>query len=144
MKLAKAFGLLHLAQAQSEAHRSAATDRQLSFERACLWYLNQALDAIVDALREHHGLRGHGDESQTIKELASRNLPSAAADECLAWPNWSACRKALSPDPGGQQMIQSIDDDKLRIQTGRAEGFASWVKELDALCSQLQIAYAEF
>jgi len=41
-------------------------------------------------------------------------------------------------------MIQSIDDDKLRIQTGRAEGFASWVKELDALCSQLQTAYAEF
>ena len=143
MKLASVFALLHLAQAQVEARASAPPDRQYSFERATLWYLNQAQDALVAALREHHGLRGVGDETQTIKELASRDLPSAAGDQLMSWPYWGACRKALRPRKA-EGLIGSIDEDQALIAQGAESGYATWLASLDALCLQMQGAYAEF
>lgn len=145
MKLASAWQALHLARAQAEVHPGAPADRQLSFETACLWYLNQTLDAIVAAIREHHGLRGAGEETQTLNELSRRDLPSAAADECFAWVNWSACRKALRPAQVRESnAIASVDEDKARITEARTQGFMPWVIELEALCQRMQTAYAEF
>ena len=96
MKLQQVNAALYLARIQATSHQKAAKDQRLSFERAALWYLNQAQDELVNALREHHGLRGQADETQTLKELAARNLPSAAGDQILAWPYWGGL-----PEGGG-------------------------------------------
>lgn len=143
MKLARVYGLLHLAQAQTQAFEGAKSDTRVSFERAALWYLNQAQDELVKALREHHGLRGDGDEVQTLKELSARELPSAAGDELLAWPYWGACRKALNPRPS-VGLIGSVDEDQSLIAEALEVGYSNWVSELEQLCHQLQSAYAEF
>ena len=146
MKLQQVNAALYLARIQATSHQTAASDQRLSFERAALWYLNQAQDELVNALREHHGLRGHADETQTLKELASRDLPSAAGDQMLAWPYWGACRKALAPASqiSGAMMINAVDDDQALIQKAMQTGYLDWIDSLSALCVSLQSAYAEY
>lgn len=143
MKLAQAYEFLHLALVQAQSHQGAQPDRQVSFERAALWYLNQAQDALVAALREHHGLRGQANETATLAELAKRDLPSAAADQLFAWDGWDACRKAMAPkDSVG--LIGTVDEDKENALRAQQTGYLSWVEELTQLCDQLQGSYAEF
>ena len=146
MKLHQVNAALYLAQIQATSHQKAAEDERLSFERAALWYLNQAQDELIYALREHHGLRGRADETQTLKELAARDLPSAAGDQILAWPYWGACRKALAPtsQASAATLINALDDDQVLIEQAMQSGFLDWVDSLSALCQSLQSAYAEF
>lgn len=143
MKLAAVYEALHLAQAQVEAHRSAPADRRVSFERATLWYLNQAQDGLVAALREHHGLPGQASESATLAELQQRDLPSSAADQLFAWSGWGACRKAFQPSES-VGLIGTVDEDKEMARSAQQTSYAVWVEELTALCDQLQGSYAEF
>ena len=147
MKLQQVNAALYLARIQATSHKTAANDQRLSYERAALWYLNQAQDELVNALREHHGLRGHADETQTLKELAARDLPSAAGDQILAWPYWGACRKALLPASQaatGAAIINAVDDDQALIKQAMQTGYQDWIESLSALCLSLQSAYAEY
>ncbi len=146
MKLQQVNAALYLAQIQGTSHQKAAKDERLSFERAALWYLNQAQDELIYALREHHGLRGRADETQTLKELAARDLPSAAGEQILAWPYWGACRKAFAPtsQASGATLINAVDDDQGLIEQAMQSGYLDWVDSLSALCQSLQSAYAEF
>jgi len=146
MKLQQVNAALYLARIQATSHQKAAKDQRLSFERAALWYLNQAQDELVNALREHHGLRGQANETQTLKELAARNLPSAAGDQILAWPYWGACRKAAAPtsQATGAAMINAVDEDQALIKQAMQTGYQDWIDSLSALCLSLQSAYAEY
>ena len=144
MKLQRVNAALHLARVQTHAWETARPDAQLSFERATLWFLNQAQDELLAALREHHGLKGAGDELSTRDELDSRNLPSAAWDEMMGWQAWWPCRRALGswPKVGGGLSLASAEDDLVRSVGGA--GFEPWVDSLTALSVALSEAYAEF
>lgn len=146
MKLQQVTAALYLARIQANSHQKAAKDERLSFERAALWYLNQAQDELVYALREHHGLRGRADETQTINELKARDLPSAAGDQILSWPFWGACRKALAPTSPAKSatIINAVDDDQALISQAMQTGYQDWINSLSALCQSLQSTYAEF
>lgn len=148
MKLGQVHRALYLAQVQCDAWGRASTDQQLSFELGCLWFLNQAQNALVDAVREHHGLRGPGDEVATRATLAARDLPSGALDQVLAWPLWSASRKALAS--AGQSaavsdgQIALADQDQMLIRQAAERGYRDWCDSLQALLDQLSGAYAEY
>ena len=137
MKLAKTRECLYLASAQVNAWQGATPDTAISFERATLWYLNQAQDTLIEAIREHHGLKGSADETATAKELQARDLPSAALDQTMAWPAWWACR-GQQPD----NLINPPPDTDAR-QMAR-ECYQPWVNQLGELVDQLNQAYAEY
>lgn len=134
MKLAKVNERLYLAQVQADAWRGRSADQAVSFERAALWYLNQSQDALIEAVREHHGLRGFGDEVTTARELDNRRLPSAAMDQIMAWPSWWACR-GQHPE----NLIGGLDVTAIERQC-----YQPWIEELAELTEQLALTYAEY
>ena len=148
MKTGAVSRALYLARVQSRAWSGASSDEQLAFELATLWFLNQAQDALIAAVREHHGLKGAADESATQAALAGRELPSAALDQVLSWPAWSACRKALAnagrKAPGGDGIITLADGDGELMEAAVKQGYMPWCDGLADLTDALTDAYAEF